>query len=242
MTRIFQATSLIINETLQLDPSASHHLATVLRASVGDALKVFNGDGGEFDAKITHIAKHAVTVMLLDYHPLTTESALPLYLAQGISRGEKMDYTIQKAVELGVQKIIPVFTERCNVKLDEQRREKRLLHWRSISMGAAEQSGRACIPDILAPQTFTDVLQQANPWQKILLDPLSKNKLSELTFKTTTPLVLFIGPEGGFSDAEITLAKQHGCVTLSLGPRILRTETAAVTAISLLQFYVGDLG
>src|SRR5581483_4142427 len=146
MTRIYQPIPLAVQTTVTLDSQASHHLARVLRAAVGEAVTVFNGEGGEYHGTIAHIDKKNVTVALSEFRARDTESPLNVTLAQGISRGEKMDYTIQKAVELGVNRIVPVLTERCTVKLDPERREKRWQHWQSIVVSAAEQSGRNRLP------------------------------------------------------------------------------------------------
>src|SRR5262245_56677844 len=141
MIRVYQPVHLAIGSKIHLDEKATHHLARVLRCQVNEQLVLFNGEGGEYRGQITEISKKDISVEILNYVPREAESTLELYLTQGISRGEKMDYTIQKEVELGVKKIIPLFTERCNVKLDETRRHKRLQHWQSIVINACEQSG-----------------------------------------------------------------------------------------------------
>lgn len=240
--RIYQPIPLTINTSVQLDTPAAHHVARVLRAHIGDELTLFNGQGGEYAGSITHIDKKTVTVALVQYSDKNTESPLDLCLVQGISRGEKMDYTIQKAVELGVKQIIPLLTERCNVKLDAQRREKRWQHWQSIIISACEQSGRNFIPDIAAPMTYDKFLKQASADWKFVLAPHAENKLSTLAIPNHSRVLLLIGPEGGLSDVEITQAIEHQFISLNLGPRVLRTETAAVAAIAALQCVVGDMG
>jgi 16S rRNA (uracil1498-N3)-methyltransferase len=175
------------------------------------------------------------------YNPREAESPISLCLAQGISRGEKMDYTIQKAVELGVTKIIPLLTERCTVKLDADRREKRLQHWQSIIISACEQSGRNKIPTLLPPQAFHHWLPTANADQCFVLAPTANQKLEKISLKNNAEVILLIGPEGGLSDGEIALASDQSFIPLNLGPRILRTETAAVAALSALQCIYGDL-
>lgn len=241
MPRIYQAIPLKPDSTVQLDEAATHHIARVLRAKVGDEVVLFNGEGSEFPGTISHIDKKTVTVQIEKKIDRDAESPLELYLAQGISRGEKMDYTIQKAVELGVKKIFPLLTERCNVKLDDERRDKRFQHWRSIVIGACEQSGRNRIPEILAPQTLSQFLENIDADWKFVLAPHAEKKLSESAIQKTSRVVLLIGPEGGLSEREIELAQKKNFLTLNLGPRILRTETAAVAAMSALQFYAGDL-
>lgn len=239
--RIFQSIALQENSIVQLDEAATHHVARVMRAKVGDELVIFNGQGGEYDAVIEKIDKKIVTVKIKKFIAKNTESPLELYLAQGISRGEKMDYTIQKAVELGVKKIIPLFTERCNIKLDDERKEKRIQHWRSIVVGACEQSGRNIVPEILTPQSLNTWLKNVDADWKFVLAPHADRKLSEINFEKHSRIVLLIGPEGGLSDSEIQQAVQSGFMPLNLGPRILRTETAAVAAISVLQCVAGDM-
>lgn len=239
--RIFQPVSLEIGSTIQLDPYATHHVSRVLRAGVDDTVIIFNGEGGEYQGTIEEISKKTVTVTLHHFHSQDNESSLQLYLAQGISRGEKMDFTIQKAVELGVKKIFPLITERCNVKLDEERAAKRLQHWSSVIISACEQSGRNLVPEIAVPQTLQHFLSNTRADHRFVLAPGSQGKLSELSIKKTSSVILLIGPEGGLTEAEIALAEQNNYSLLTLGPRILRTETAGITALSVLQFYAGDL-
>lgn len=241
ISRIFQPIELTINSTIQLDEAATHHVARVLRAKVANYLTLFNGEGGEYQGIITLINKKSVTVEIKKFIDREVESPLELYLAQGISRGEKMDFTIQKAVELGVKKIIPLITERCNVKLDEERREKRLQHWSSIIIGACEQSGRNTIPEISVPQAFETFLQTIHADHKLVLTPHAQTKLSNISIPTKSSIVLLIGPEGGLSDKEVQTAVRHQFSPLQLGPRVLRTETAAIAAITALQYYAGDL-
>jgi 16S rRNA (uracil1498-N3)-methyltransferase len=237
MTRIFQAIPLSLHVTIELDSQGSHHVARVLRAKMGDALTVFNGEGGEYQGTIVRIDKKAVAVQLRD-----SESPLQLILAQGISRGEKMDYTIQKAVELGVSKIIPLLTERCNVKLDDERRQKRFQHWQSIVVSACEQSGRNKIPEIVMPQIFSAWLPTVEAEHCFVLAPTAEQTLKEYSVQKNAQVVLLIGPEGGLSQIEIAQSARHGFSPLMLGPRILRTETAAVAALAALQCCFGDLG
>jgi 16S rRNA (uracil1498-N3)-methyltransferase len=241
ISRIFQAKPLTPGGTLELDEQASHHLARVLRANSGDAVTIFNGEGGEYTAEINHIDKKKVTVILGAHHDRDAESPLKLTLAQGISRGEKMDYTIQKAVELGVTQIYPLLTERCNVKLDAERRQKRLQHWQSIAISACEQSGRNRVPEVMAPLTLSKWLAAIQADKCFVLAPTSAHKLQEISLKNNGSVVLLIGPEGGLSDSEIAEAMQYHFLPLNLGPRILRTETAAVAALTALQCFFGDM-
>lgn len=239
MTRIFQAAFLKTNHELQLNESASHHLSRVLRAKINDEIILFNGEGGEYTAKILRIDKKNITVLVGEFNSREAESSLNLILAQGISRGEKMDYTIQKAVELGVKKIIPLLTERCNVKLDDDRKEKRVERWKDIIIGACEQCGRNRLPEIIEPMKFVDFLQKEKSPIKFILSPVTGEKIN--TIESNDEVVLLVGPEGGLSDLEIKQAIDKNFIPLQLGPRILRTETAAVAAITALQCSFGDM-
>jgi 16S rRNA (uracil1498-N3)-methyltransferase len=232
MTRIYQASELSPHSTITLDEFASHHLARVLRATIGDKVILFNGQGGEYSGVIQQINKKTVMVDLKEFIARDVESSLEIWLAQGISRGEKMDYTIQKAVELGVSKIIPLFSERCNVKLDSERSEKRIQHWQSVMISACEQSGRNRVPEIIMPQSLENWLPNVQADFRLVLSPYAECKLKQLAIPSKARVVLLIGPEGGLSDQEISLAVTHGFQALNLGPRVLRTETAAVAAIT----------
>lgn len=241
ISRVFQNCTLIEGSSLTLDAHASHHLSRVLRVKEGDEIIIFNGRGGEYAATITRIDKKTVHVQVSTFNGREAESPLDLWLAQGISRGEKMDYTIQKAVELGVKKIIPLFTERCNVKLDQERLNKRLDHWQAIARSSAEQSGRNRIPDILTPTTLANALPLLQAQWRLVLSPHVTQKLHTIQIDKTQSVLLLTGPEGGLSESEIMLAKAHHFLPLNLGPRIMRTETAAVAAITSLQCYFGDM-
>lgn len=241
MTRIFQQTNLQANTEIQLSETASHHLARVLRMQAGEAITVFNGQGGEFAATIARVEKRYVIVNINEFIAREVESPLELCLAQGISRGEKMDYTIQKAVELGVKKIVPLFTERCNVKLDAERSEKRHQHWQAVIISACEQSGRNRIPELLPPQTLQEWLAQPKVGYAFVLAPTAQQKLPEISKDQAKPMTVLIGPEGGLSNKEIADAEKQSYLPLNLGPRILRTETAAVAALTALQCKYGDL-
>lgn len=241
ISRIFQNSALSVGASVALDANASHHLSRVLRARIGDKLQIFNGLGGEYTATITQIDKKAVHILISEFNPREAESPLDLWLAQGISRGEKMDYTIQKAIELGVKKIIPLFTERCTVKLDHERLSKRLEHWQAIAMSAAEQSGRNRIPDILTPTTLEKALPLMQAQWRFVLSPHVSQKLHTIQIDKLQPVLLLIGPEGGLSEHEMMLTKAHHFLPLNLGPRVMRTETAAVAAITALQCYFGDM-
>lgn len=238
--RIYQPLPLQPDQTLQLTEQASHHLARVLRAQVGDALIIFNGQGGEYEASITEITKKSVHVKLLHFQARESESPVHIHLAQGMARGEKMDVIVQKAVELGVTHITPLITERCNVRLDKDREEKRLAHLEAVMISACEQSGRNRIPLLDAPISYPLWLSTVKADLAFVLSPHVDHKLPQLELSDHASIILLIGPEGGLSDQEVELAIQQGFLPLNLGPRILRTETASLAAISTLQWQYGD--
>lgn len=241
LTRIYQAIPLKLHALIHLDREASHHLAHVLRVKIGDKLRLFNGDGIDYEAIIKHIDKKSVAVLLINEVKCQTESPVKIYLAQGMARGEKMDLIIQKAVELGVNKIMPLVTERCNVRLNHEREEKRLIHWRKISISACEQSGRQHVPEVDAPMPLNEWLPSIKANLCFVLSPHVPNKFPLEKRHSPHSIVLLIGPEGGLSEQEVKMAIEHGFLALNLGPRVLRTETATMAAMSILQFYYGDM-
>ena len=240
-TRLFVNDPLVPGTELQLGRDQAHYLGRVLRLRNGDMLTVFNGDNGEFDAHVTSLAKNSATVVVDTALETATESALKIHLVQGISRGERMDFVVQKATELGVKRITPVFTEYGVVKLNGARAAKRNDHWQSVAIGACEQSGRIRPPLIDAPVDlnawFGAGTKEAD--SDLILRPGAATPLSSIA-APVTKVCLLIGPEGGFSDTEYEDAKIAGFATVSLGPRILRTETAALTAIAVAQSLWGD--
>lgn len=236
--RIYQPTQLTLGKIL-LEEKASHHLSRVLRAAIGDEIIVFNGDGGEYLAVISAINKKNVEVELKIFTDRTAESALHLILAQGIARGEKMDFVMQKAVELGVSEIYPLVTERCNVRLDKEREQKRIEHWRAVVISACEQSGRTRVPVVHEPRLLTEWVTSIQAEAKFILLPEAKQKLS--VTQEAKNIAVLIGPEGGLSEQEINLAVKNQFTPLNLGPRVLRTETAALAALTVIQYQFGDL-
>lgn len=240
LTRIYQPISLAINTFLRLDEQASHHVARVLRLKEGDEIAVFNGDGGEFCAIITQVAKKNVDVEIKNFLSRNMESPLNICLAQGIARGEKMDWIIQKAVELGVKKIVPLLTERCNVQLNHERIQKRIEHWQSVIISACEQSGRNVVPEIVVPQPLDKWLFQNKADIRIVLSPHATKKSLPEKIESTQSISILIGPEGGLSEQEIKKATLKKFIPMQLGPRILRTETAPIAALAILQSRYGD--
>lgn len=241
MTRVYQPIKLEPGQAVSLDDKASHYLARVLRCVVGDEIILFNGLGGEYTATITQINKKNVSVTIGLFNPRSSESPISIHLAQGIAKGEKMDFIVQKAVELGVNLITPLITERCNVRLDADREEKRWQHWQGVAISACEQSGRNTLPNIAAPIDFKDWLAGAKAELTLVLSPHVKTKLEKASTSQPTSILLLIGPEGGLSQNEINWAIQQGFKPLNLGPRILRTETATIAALTTLQYEFGDM-
>lgn len=222
-----------------LDDEAANHVGRVLRMSSGAELILFNGDGYNYPAVISSSDKKRVTVTVAAAQPNPVESPLRIHLGQGISRGDRMDFAIQKAVELGVTEITPLFTERCGVKLEGDRLAKRNEQWQKIAISACEQSGRSIVPVVHPAISLTQWLAQQTKELKLTLHPRADDTIK--TLQPATQVRLVIGPEGGFSDQEMALTAEAGFTGIQLGPRVLRTETAALTAISALQLQFGDL-
>ena len=238
--RVYLDSVLAENASLELPESAFRHLIQVLRMQAGETLRVFDGRGRELEATLDQVAKRSAKLLLGVSCAVNRESPLHLSLIQGISKGERMDFSIQKAVELGVTRIIPVITERCNVSLNGERQDKKFEHWRGVMISACEQSGRAVLPELLPVMKLADWLSSADNGLRLMLDPLGVDSLASVNVETQ-PISLVIGPEGGLSPAELKLGALHGARGVRLGPRILRTETAGVVAISVLQARFGDL-
>lgn len=241
ISRIFQAGPLASGQELELAAQAASHLTRVLRLQVGAELVLFNGDGHEYPAHIVRIQRQRAWVLIDNALLVDNESALKIHLCQGISKGERMDYTIQKAVELGVTHITPLITEHVTVQLKADRLAKRLTHWQGIAQSACEQCGRNVLPVIDSPEKFDRWIQHINNASlNIVLAPDAENTLKTLA-APKAGVCLLIGPEGGLSQNEITQSQQQGFKGIRLGPRVLRTETAALTAISIIQNAWGDL-
>jgi len=233
--RLYQNSLLNIGEELTLDGYAAHHLLKVLRFPQGQSITLFNGDGFNYSAEVLETNKHCM-VKLLSKDANPSESMLNLTLAQGVAKGEKMDFLMQKAVELGVNKIIPIMTERCVVKLSGDKLVKRTKHWKKIVIGACEQSGRSVIPEVASPIGLDEFLQQPSV-NGFVLHHRSKQTLLEVA--AVNKATILIGPEGGLSEAEIVQATKSSYQSLLLGPRVLRTETASLAAIANMQLLWG---
>ena len=227
---------------IELPLQAGEHLARVLRLDSGHPLRLFNGDGHEYAAELASLAKRSVTARVLEAEPpVDRESPLRITLGQGIARGEKMDWILQKATELGIARILPASSDRSEVKLDAQRADKRLAHWRGIVVSACEQSGRATVPDVAAPQSLAQAAAMREG-RGFILDPFAEASLSSLQGVELRACTIAIGPEGGWSPRDREQLVAAGYEGLRLGPRVLRTETAGIAAIAALQAACGDLG
>jgi len=241
-TRLFVSGALINGAELELDGDRARYLGKVLRARVGDPLTVFNGEGPQWPAIVTRISKSSVGLELGESFEAGSESPLKIHLVQGISRGERMDIVVQKATELGVKRITPVLTEYGVVKLNPDRAEKRREHWQNIATSACEQSGRTRLPLIDTPMPMKNWFG-AKPEKvdtELILAPGASVPLTSIPAPETKVCVL-IGPEGGFSDTEYADAQVSGFKAVSLGPRVLRTESAAIATLAVLQSLWGDL-
>lgn len=240
MTRLFVPMPLLPETLVELPPAAAHRVRAVLRARSGDPLTLFDGTGGEYPAWIRSCTHTRVTVETGALHASERESGLALTLAQGVARGERMDYTLQKAVELGVTRIVPLATTRSQIKLEGERAARRLAHWQGIIIHACEQCGRNRVPAIAAISTLGSFLATDDAALRLTLAPGAAHDLRGLLCGQKS-FSLVIGPEGGLADDELAQLAAAGYSAVRLGPRILRTETAALVALTALQVLAGDL-
>lgn len=222
----------------ELAEAVTHHAIHALRLREGDSLVLFDGEGGEFRARIHEIKKQRLKVELLAFQDISRESPLKITLAQALTTGDKMDLIIQKAVELGVACIQPLHTARCTARLSDERAAKRLVHWRAIAISACEQCGRNRLPTIEPVKTFNDWISLPVAYSHYLLWPEATQTFSAIA--STAQLGIVVGPEGGFEPREIEWAVQHGIQPVRLGPRVLRTETAGLAALAGLSMKTGD--
>jgi 16S rRNA (uracil1498-N3)-methyltransferase len=240
--RIFVADRLDTGAEVVLAEAASNHLLRVLRLRPGAALTAFNGEGGEFDAVLKGVERDRVRLAIGPFRPQNVESPLAITLAQGISRGERMDYTLQKAAELGAARIVPLTTAFCQVRLEGERLERRMEHWRGVMIGACEQCWRTLVPELSPVQPLSDWLaaerRSAKPALRLVFDPDGDRRLSDC--ERTTRITLLIGPEGGLDGHEVQAAREAGFTAVRFGPRLLRTESAGPAAIAALQTLWGD--
>jgi 16S rRNA (uracil1498-N3)-methyltransferase len=242
ISRFYIDSDLFINQQLELSPLLINYISNVLRLKPGAEITLFNDQGGEYTATLNEVQKRYVSVSIHSFIDSSIESSLKIHLFQGISRSERMDYSIQKAIELGVHSITPVFTQRSNAKLnDEKRLSKKQQHWQGVAISACEQSGRTQLVTINPPIKVSQ-LEQFPADLRLLLDPDAKLALSNVRKTPPLSVNIFIGPEGGLNVTEIELAIKQQYQAIQLGPRTLRTETAGMTIISILQYLWGDLG
>ena len=230
---------LLSTTTVELNPQTSHRITHVLRLKVNHHVLLFDGSSNEYLTRITSISKQSVKARIERRHTISRESPLQTELAQCISRGNRMDYAIQKSVELGVSQITPIISKRCNVGLDRGRMQKKLSHWQGIIIHACEQSGRGTIPILNRPCAIESWLAQCNTDTKLVASPYTAMQAITKQHRPKSVSII-IGPEGGLTEYEVAQAQQHDFACFSLGPRILRTETACVAALSVIQQLWGD--
>ena len=238
--RVYTEAPLGVSTTAVLSKEASHHLMRVLRCRRNDRITLFNGLGGSYTGRIVSGSTRVVEVKILDFQPDTSKPGLLITLGLGISRNLHMDFAVQKSVELGVNAIVPLFTERSNVKLDHARARTRMEHWRKIIIHACEQSGRYNLPLLGKPHDLNEWMSGDRNPARFVLAPAARQTLAGLTPDGREASIL-VGPEGGLTDAETAKAEELGYVPVRFGPRILRTETAAVAAVTALQVLWGDM-
>lgn len=232
---------LAVGQRITLPEDSSAHLLRVLRLAPGDAVTLFNGDGHDYTARLLTAAKRGAEAEITGREPVPRESPLRITLVQGVARGEKMDLVLQKATELGVEGFTPVLTERTEVKLDAERAEKRMAHWRGVVAAACEQSGRAVLPRLCQPTALSAYAGAETADIKLVLDPEGGIGLASLSPQAGQTIALVVGPEGGLSERDLATLRAAGFRGLRLGPRILRTETAGLAAVAALQALYGDL-
>lgn len=237
--RIFTPSALSVGQQHELDETAANHVVRVLRMQAGQPLILFNGDGHDYTAVLDKVGKRDASVRIDSAIPIASESPLHIILGQVISKGDRMDYAVQKSVEMGVSAIVPLVSERCDVRLKGDREDKRVRHWQQVASSAAEQCGRARVPDIAAIENLTDWLQQL-PEHDLGLVLHHRTTQSLTSLPRPGRLIILIGPEGGLTEAEIAAAEAAGFMATTLGPRVLRTETAPVAAMAVCQWLWGD--
>ncbi|WP_027857860.1 16S rRNA (uracil(1498)-N(3))-methyltransferase [Marinobacterium jannaschii] len=237
--RFYQPAELATGLEFELDDNAVQHIARALRMRPGELIQLFNNSGSEYTAELLQVEKRRVSVRITDIATPAVESPLAVHIGQVISRGERMDYAVQKATEMGMQSMTPLFSERCEVRLNEDRQEKRIRHWQQIAISASEQSGRTRVPKIEDTSQLKQWLQQCDAELKLVMHHHSAQPLGQLDKPAS--VALLIGPEGGLTETEVELAIAAGFQPLALGPRVMRTETAPVAAQAILQQLWGDI-
>ena len=234
MPRFYIEADLTVDTTVELTETVFHHWVKVLRAQVGETATLFNGQGGEYHVELVEIAKKSAAVQVLQFNPSNRTPHFTALLGQVMSKGDRMDYAIQKAVELGVSEIQLLTSERCEMRLKYDRDQKKLDHWQGIAIAACEQCGLNIVPKVLPPLSLEKWLESDLPTTKLVLAP-NKDEVDVLA-DADPHFALLIGPEGGLSEAEISAANEKGFVNWCIGERVLRTETAPVVALSILNY------
>ncbi len=243
VTRVHVECPLAAGMEIELPENAVNHLTRVLRLGIGDTCVLFNGDGHDYPARLIDVGKRMLRVEIGTGTVINNESALRLILLQGVARGEKMDLILQKATELGVASIHPLYSQRSEVKLDGARADKRLAHWLGVVVSACEQCGRARVPDVARPLPLAQaLLALPDGGLRLILYPGADASLVQLTLDPLQPVCLAVGPEGGWSTQDLGKLTAAGFSGVRVGPRVLRTETAGIAAIAALQVLHGDLG
>ena len=236
--RVYSSSPLTSGQVCGLDEHASHHLARVLRVKVGTQVSVFNGDGHDYLGHVDAVSKQHVTVNIASVKSLHTESTLHTCLALAVSKGDRFDWAVKKATELGVTSIVPILSQRVDVRLSPERWLKKRAHWQQAVISACEQSGRAVIPEVVSPEPLDSWVAGVEADCKYLLDPSLD---SEETSTRPESVAILSGPEGGFTSEELGLASQVGLYARRLGPRVLRTEKAPLVALSVIGARWGDI-
>jgi 16S rRNA (uracil1498-N3)-methyltransferase len=240
INRVYAECRLEPEARVSLDAQAGHYVFRVLKLRSGDALVLFNGDGSDYAAELLSNRRDRVELRVTTRLPAVPEPGLRITLVQAVGKGDRMDYSLQKATELGVAAVQPLFCERTEVRLQGERLERRMSHWRRVMISACEQCGRAVIPELFPPVNLDEWLAQAGPVQRLMLDPGAAAPLAALT-PGAGGTAIAVGPEGGFSDLELKQIRLAGVTAVSLGPRVLRTETAGPAAMAVLQALHGDM-
>ena len=239
--RVYSPQTMAVGDCIELEAGAVRHLTSALRMTSGQLITLFNGQGGEYVAELVEAKKGKATVRITDFDQADRESSLSIHLAIGISRGERMDWIMQKATELGVSEITPLFAERCEVKLSGDRLDKKVGHWQQVAISACEQSQRNRGPQINKPLKLDQWQTHCDSSLKLVLHHRTESRLADMP-QPSGQIALLVGPEGGLSEREIEQAIAQDFQALALGPRVLRTETAPLAAISILQSLWGDMG
>lgn len=238
--RIYVDMEISTDAPVILPKEPANHLANVLRLKPGHPVVLFNGDGNEYSGVIQDISKKQTSIYVDARLGISVESPLQIHLAQGISKGERMDLVMQKAAELGVTEITPIITKRCPIKLNAERWDKKFQHWQKVIISGCEQCGRNQLPKLNQPLSFMEFINQSTNQIRMIMHPKAEQRIANFA-RTVEGFRLLIGPEGGLSDTELYQASEFGYQKILMGPRVLRTETAAIAAISILQAQFGDI-